>query len=178
MGAHGAERVSGPSTSYLLTLGNTEGLKWVLANKRMAFTANSGWNYLQRGDRLFVYASRAALTGRHGGRGFVIGEAKIVSAVERLPKPVEVGGRTLPATCRIVFTSLVSPSEGVDLGTLAPRLAVFPNKRLWGARLRRSLLRLPDSDAALISRELNKHRRSVQSAAKAYLEIPQSPPAR
>ncbi len=44
--------VAAEPEAFLLTLGSREGLSWVLRNRRMAFTTNSGARQLERGDRL------------------------------------------------------------------------------------------------------------------------------
>lgn len=142
--------------AFLLTLGSREGLRWVLQNRRMAFTTSSGALQLDVGDRLFLYASRRCYGDRVGNRGLLIGEAKVSSSVRSLERSVNLDGRSLSYECGIDLVRLAPFGEGVDFAELVPRLTVFPDKRWWSARLRRSLLKLPDADAALIATTLPK----------------------
>lgn len=154
--------------AFLLTLGSREGLRWVLQTGRMAFTSSSGALQLEVGDRLFLYASRRCYGDRVGKRGLLIGETKVSSKVHSLDRSINLGGRSLSYECGIDVLRLTPFGEGVDLAELVPRLRVFPDARWWSARLRRSLLKLPDADAALIATTL-PNARPAQKTIASYL---------
>jgi hypothetical protein len=165
---------SAPSTrpsTYLLILGDREGLSWVLHNRRMAFTESRAAEVadLRAGDRLFLYTTRGCYHNPTRDRGRVIGEAEATSAVTRLDRPILIGDRQFTYACDIELKSLAPFREGVVLAEYVPRLEVFPDQRSWSARMRRPLLPMTPKDALLISKELAPVTRPVQETIDDYV---------
>jgi hypothetical protein len=144
--------------SYLLILGDRQAIAWVLREQRMAFppTAHAEVNRLAVGDELLIYTTRGAFRNPTRHRGRVIGCAAVTSNVERLDPPVEFGGREFPRGCRIDVCSLAPWGQGVELQPLVEQLAAFPNSKAWSTYLRRPLLHLPESDAAILKDRLKE----------------------
>ena len=71
------------TSAYLLIFGRSEGLSWVLANERMAFSeANaSRAKRLEPGDRLFMYTTKGFFGSPARDLGRVSGEAEVTSLV-------------------------------------------------------------------------------------------------
>jgi len=139
--------------SHLLILGDRDAIAWVVARKRMAFTADrarSATAAISEGDEMFLYATRGAFHNPTRDRGRVFGRALAASAVKQLPDPVPLLGRNFTHGFRLDLESLAPPRRGVDLAELVPRLLSFPNKTGWAMSLRRPLLTLTSQDAKLI----------------------------
>jgi hypothetical protein len=164
-------RIVSVSGSYLLILGDRQGIAWVLREQRMAFPARSRVevNRLAVGDELLIYTTRGAYRKPTRDRGRVIGTATVTSAVERLDDPVEFGGRSFPHGCDLLVESLVAWGGGVELQPLIDRLAAFPNSKTWSIQLRRPLLRLPAQDAALLRSRLAPEADSRSDHLDGYL---------
>lgn len=157
--------------SWLLIIGEREGLAWVLREQRMAFTAQrrNDARRLARGDRLFIYTTRGCFHNPTRDRGRVIGEAAVVSAVIDLSSPLELSGRTFTVGCRLRIPELAELGGGVELAPLIPRLRTFPDPASWSARMRQPLLRLADEDAPVIAEPLACLARPRQAVLAEYL---------
>jgi hypothetical protein len=140
------------SECYLLILGDRDAIAWVLGEERMAFpaTARAEVDRLAEGDELLIYATRGAFGNPTRDRGRVIGRAVVTSAVTVLDEPVVFGERPYPRGCDLRVESLAPWGGGVELRPLVERLEAFPDAGSWSVRLRRPLVRLPESDAELL----------------------------
>lgn len=160
-------------TSYLLVIGDREALGWILTASRTAFPSpsRSEVRSLQKGDELFLYTTRGAFKNPTRDRGRIIGTARVDSEVKRLERSVSFGDRDFPVGCELEIGPLVRLGEGVELGPLVPRLESFAGPgHGWSFRLRRPLVRLTDSDATLLHRELVKMKRRDNSDVDAAAE--------
>jgi hypothetical protein len=164
-------------SSFLLILGEREGLSWVLENRRMAFTRRGAQDArgLRKSDRLFIYTTRGCFHNPTRDRGRVIGEAEVTSSVSPLEEPVEIAGRTFSEACRIRIEALAPFGDGIELRDLLPMLKVLPQGAAWGMQMRRALLRLPDEDVSIIRRELAPKLRANRDAARTYLAMVKAP---
>lgn len=167
--------LAGPAanrSTYLLILGDREGLAWVLHNRRMAFTESRVTEIaeLRAGDQLLLYTSRGCYRNPTRDRGRVIGEAEARHAVARLKKPIPIGEREFSHTCDIQLKSLAPFRDGVMLTDLVPKLDVFPDARSWSARMRRPLLKLPPNDARLLLARLASIARPADENIRGYLD--------
>nr|WP_082535081.1 hypothetical protein [Nonomuraea pusilla] len=163
--------MTGEAAHYLLILADRRAIAWVLNEQRMAFpqTARTEVRDLKPGDELFVYVTRGAYHNPGRDRGMVVGRAIAVSAVEWLEKPVKIGAREFPRGCKIELCDLTPWGDGVELVPLLPDLEAFPVPAVWSSKLRRPLLRLPEGDALLLRRELNKKKVAREEALAGYL---------
>jgi len=158
-------------TAYLLILGEREAVAWVLRESRMAFppTSRSEVNRLRAGDDLFVLTTRGCWHNPTRDRTKIIGTAEVTSHVIAYEKPVTIAGRDFTRGCDIRLRSLTPYLTGVELAPLVPRLDAFPDIKSWSIRLRRPLLELSASDAALLERELGGVAREPASVIPGYL---------
>ncbi|WP_239089524.1 hypothetical protein [Sphaerimonospora thailandensis] len=158
-------------SAYLLILGEREAVAWVLRESRMAFppTSRSEVNRLKVGDELFVLTTRGCWHNPTRDRTRVIGLATVTSPVVPYDRPVTIAGRDFTRGCDIGLRALTPYLTGVELAPLVPRLAAFPDKNAWSIRLRRPLLELGESDAGLLTRELDGVARDPAELILGYL---------
>lgn len=158
--------------SYLLIIGEREALAWVLRESRMAFppTRRAEVDRLAGGDELYIFTTRGCWHNPSRDRGRVIGHAVVTSPVVAYDRPVEIAGREFTRGCGIEIRSLAPVREGVELAPLVPRLAAFPEGNGWGVRLRRPLLELPATDAALIRDQLAQASYEPGEVLRDYLD--------
>jgi hypothetical protein len=157
--------------SWLLIIGEREGLAWVLREQRMAFTRQrrNDARTLARGDRLFIYTTRGCFHNPTRDRGRVIGEAAVVSGVSDLIEPIELAERTFTVGCQLRIDQIAPLGDGVQLAPLVPRLGTFPDPVSWSARMRQPLLRLAEEDVAVISEPLKRLVRPRQAVIAEYV---------
>lgn len=165
-------RTAGQASTYLLILGDQDGLAWVLKNRQMAFTENRAVEVsaLKPGSRLFLYTTRGCYHNPTRDQGRVIGEAALRTSPARPRSPVVIGSRVFTHTCGLELRSLSPFREGVGLAELVPQLTVFPDKQSWSARMRRPLLALPEQDAELIAERLASVIRAPADVIDDYLQ--------
>jgi hypothetical protein len=142
--------------AYLLVLGDREGLGWVIANSRMAFSARQvqAAGRLAAGDRLLLYATRGCFHNPTRDRGRIFGLASVASDLVELDPPVELAGRQFATACDLLIEGLTPFRTGLELAPLVPSLRVFPKPAAWSGRLRRTLLELPEDDARMLTRRV------------------------
>ena len=99
---------------------------------------------------MLLYSTRGSWRNPTRDRGRVFGEAIVGSSPKRLHRPIKVAGREFEIGVDLEIQGLTSWGEGVDLSLLVPKLSMFPNKSAWSARLRNSLVDVPDVDRRLI----------------------------
>ncbi|KAB8183284.1 hypothetical protein FH608_049325 [Nonomuraea phyllanthi] len=157
--------------SYLLILGERQAIAWVLREQRMAFPATSRSEVaaLRPGDDLLIYTTRSAYRNPTRDRGRVVGSAVVTSQPRPLEEPVVIAGRTYPTGCDLRLDALADWGTGVELRSLVSELSVFPNPAAWSFMLRRSLLRLPANDAAIIRSRLAPLAKDPRSSLEGYM---------
>src|SRR4051794_3874466 len=97
--------------AHLVILGERNAIAWVLSNRQMAFTserANAAMGAIQKGDKVFLYATRGAFHNPTRHRGRVFGTARAASVVTPRWQPIEIIGRSF------------SHDLSLDLQALAP----------------------------------------------------------
>ncbi|MFF5392207.1 hypothetical protein ACFY5H_28355 [Streptomyces sp. NPDC013012] len=144
-----------PAT-HLLIISDHEPLAWVLEGQRMAFPAGRTRESLtvDKGDEVLLYTTCGCFGNQTRDLGRVIGLATLTSEVSTLDRPVMFRERRFTEGCRLRIHGLATFREGVVLRDLVDHLQVFPEPRNWSVRMRRASLKLPETDAALIKREL------------------------
>ncbi|MET8007917.1 hypothetical protein [Nonomuraea glycinis] len=164
--------MNGEVAHYLLILADRRAIAWVLESQQMAFppTARAEVRDLKPGDELFIYITRGAYQNPSRDRGRVVGRATAVSAVEWLPEAVKIGPREFPRGCKIDVHKLAPWGAGVELVPLLARMEVFPVPQVWSAKLRRPMLRIPASDAALLREELSPWSTTRDEALSGYVD--------
>lgn len=135
---------------WLAVFGHPDGLAWVLEHERLAFEASRARDVkrLQAGDRVLLYAARAAFR-RSGVIGGVIGVAQATTGVEPLETPLRLARRDFTLGARMAIQLLAPYEEVVEIPPLLDELATFPTygPKSWMTVLRKPLLRLRPGDA-------------------------------
>jgi hypothetical protein len=158
-----------PAT-HLLIISDREPLAWVLESQRMAFPAGRTRSSLslRKGDEVLLYTTRGCFGNPTRDLGRVIGLATLTSEVSTLDEPVTFQERRFTEGCRLRIHGLTPFGEGVVLRDLVDHLQVFPEPRTWSVRMRRASLKLPETDAALIKRELQPLLKPYSSVVSDY----------
>ncbi len=155
--AQGKRKVAeGESASWLVILSEAEGLHWVLANRRMAFSEGQTprAREIRKGDRIFLYVSRGAFHNPTRDHSQLLGIAAVLTDVVSLREPVVIRERSFVSGCRLKFERLLPEREGILFRPLVPRLKFIRVKATWSAYMRQSLIRLSPSDAAVLDAAL------------------------
>lgn len=163
--------------SYLLVIGDSEPLAWVLAKQRMAFPAlrRSQAMGLEIGDELLVYTTRGCFHNPDRDRGRVMGLAMVTTDVRDLPEPVTFGERQYTLGCGLDIQSVAALHEGVELSRLVAELHVFPDARSWSAQMRRPLVPLDEHDASLLRHHLTPLLEPLGRHLAAYRQVAKHP---
>lgn len=159
------------SSTFLLVLGDQDGVSWVLSNSRMAFpvTRRQEVSDLSEGDRLFLLTTRGAFHNPTRDRTRVIGSARVSSDIRSLTDPLEIAGRTFVSECTIEISTLTPFRSGVELGPIVEQMDTFRKRSSWGMMLRRPLVRLTAGDAAFLTALLKPQLTPVEDALGTYL---------
>ena len=139
---------------WLVVLGDAEGLRWVLANKRMAFTAARRGlaSEIEPDDRLALYVGRGAYHNPTRDQSQLIAVATARTKVKDLQNPIEIAGRKFVCACGLRFDVVLAERQGVPIKSLVPRLSFVHRQDVWGQYFRSSLIRLGKPDFQVIDR--------------------------
>ncbi len=130
---------SGPQC-WVVVLAEAEGLRWVLEHSRMAWTEASATraSRIRPGDRIVLYVGRGAFHNPTRDESQLLGFAEVTSPVRRLPRPVELGGRTFVVGCDLRLERVLPERHGVPIRPLVGRLSFVKRKDVWGQYCRGS----------------------------------------
>lgn len=166
------------ANEYLIVIGDREPLAWVLSQGKMAFSAERARTArLERGDSVFIYATRGCFRNPTMGRSRVIGEAKVLSDVGPLEDPVTFGEQTYTVGCDLKIATLAPVKTGVDFAQLAPMMHAFPVHERWAVYLRRPLVPLDKHDAELLRRNLQPAAKRPSATLGGYLQEARKSPS-
>jgi len=145
--------------AWLVVFGEIEGYRWVVQNRRMAFTEGLCRRAadIRPMDQIVLYMSRAAFHNPTRDRSQLIGLARTGTSVGRMKQDVRIGDRVYVCGCKLLFDLLLPEREGVPADRLIPRLSFVRKPDQWGHCLRSGLIRLTQKDFALLAREVRRH---------------------
>lgn len=145
-------------SDYLLPVADRDALRWIVREQRTALPAHRRLEAerTQPSDRIFLYATRGCFRNPRRDRGRIFGVAEITRPAETLRRPVIFGDRSYNIGLDFQIELLARMRTGVELAPLVSKLATFPDKASWSARLRRALVPLARGDASILLRELRK----------------------
>ena len=148
---------------WLVVLGEVDGLRWVMANRRMAFTAvrQSLATKIQLGDRLIVYVGRGAYHNPTRDRSQIIGVATVRTRVRGLRMPLKIGGREFVCDCGLKIDIALPERNGVPIQPLIRKLSFVKRPEVWGQYFRSSLAPLSTSDFRLLENAVMKCSRGL-----------------
>jgi hypothetical protein len=165
--------------SYLLILGERQGLGWVIANQAMAFGEHRAAmaRRLRPGDRLLLYTTRGCFHNPTRDVGRIIGSAKITDCAAKRSPPLTILGRTFPWIIHLAVGRLAPLRQGLPLAPLVASLDAFPDAATWSVRLRQPLLRLSPLDTDLLSSQVKPHVRPLAEVRGDYERLAPSFPS-
>jgi hypothetical protein len=150
---------------WLVVLGEAEGLRWVLENKKMAFTEARCRRAaeLRRGDDVVLYVTRGAFHNPTRDEPHLAALMKVRSAATGLDPPLELVDRTFH--CQVGLTPVVVLPErkGVNVRPLVRRLRHVKRPEVWGQYFRSSLIELTAHDMRVIGSALREAGRARPS---------------
>jgi hypothetical protein len=156
--------------TYLMILSTSEGLTYVLRERRMAFPPTRQIR-LDIGDQVLLYSARSLFGNPNRDRGRVIGTAEVVSPLTQFDSELQIAGRIYTSGCELKITGLAPLGQGVVLADIVQDLEAFqPNPDTWSVRLRRSLLPLTPRDAGIVYASLKAILCDPGETIGAYLE--------
>jgi hypothetical protein len=138
---------------WLFVLGEADGLRWVIENKRMAFTQprcrTAG--QIRRGDDVILYVTRGAFHNPTRDQPQMAALMRVRSGAVELRPPLELAGRTF--RCQVGLTPVVVLPErkGVPVRPIVNRLQLVKRSEVWGQYFRSSLIELGSSDFDLLA---------------------------
>jgi hypothetical protein len=162
--------VSGEPSNYLVVLGDSRALHWVLSTRQMAFPDKRGREarLVRAEDRLLLYTTRGCFGNPTRDMGRIIAPATAASGAQHDEDPVRFGERSFPWRFGLHLDRLTPFRSGVVLADHVERLHAFPKKSAWSVYLRRPVLVLDDHDFALLSELLTPELTDRETALKGY----------
>ncbi len=145
-------------TAWLVAFGEIEGLRWVLAHERMAFSPGLSRRAarIQPGDALVLYVTRGAFHNPTRDRSQIAGLASVKSPVTRLRRPVVIDGREFTSACDLEIDVVLPERQGLPVEPLVVNLSFVKRKEVWGGYFRSGLVQLPDRDFRTLSKALER----------------------
>ena len=134
---------------WLVVLGEVEGLRWVLASKKMAFTAarRTLAARIEPGDRIVLYVGRGAYHNPTRDRSQIIGLATAKTQVKDLRSRITIGGREFACACDLEIDVALPERQGTPIDPLVGRLSFVKRPEVWGQYFRSSLIPLGVHDS-------------------------------
>jgi hypothetical protein len=147
---------------WLVVLGEVNGLRWVMANSRMAFTAarRSLASQIEAGDRIALYMGRGAYHNPTRDRSQVIGLAAARSRVRNLRTPIRIAGRVFVCVCDLHIDLVLPERHGAPVEPLISNLSFVKRPDVWGQYFRSSLVPIGKPDFDLLGRAVMRARRA------------------
>jgi hypothetical protein len=121
----------------------------------MGFRESASVPDIQSGDQVFVYATRSIMRNPSRDQSQILGYGTIVAAPVRKAKVI--GNYCYPVTCRFDLAVKFPLRYGVPFAPLVPDLAFIRNKAAWAAYMRRTVVRVPSSDAKRLVAACDRH---------------------
>lgn len=154
------KRTPSDASGWLIVLAEAEALRWVLRERRMAFSPGqcrraSG---IQPGDELVLYVARGAFHNPTRDQSHLAGLARVVTPVQSLRRPRIIAGRSFSCGCDLELYIVLPERQGVPVRPLVPRLRFIKRKEVWGHYFRGGLIRLSSRDFQLLRHALQKAR--------------------
>jgi hypothetical protein len=150
--------------SWVWVFAEIEGLRWVLANKTMAFSRAAAGRVagMGPGDRAVLYVARGAFHNPGRDRSHLAGLVEVAGEPAE-GDPVEIAGRRYPVTVPIAPLVVLPERAGPPVAELAGRLSFVRRREAWGMYFRTSPLEVGPDDFAVLERAV---RRAAVAAAR------------
>jgi hypothetical protein len=141
---------------WLVVLGEVEGLRWVLKNEKMAFTAarRSLASKIEPGDRMVLYVGRGAYHNPTRDRSQIIGLATVRTAVKDLRAPIEIAAREFICACSLEIEVALPERQGVPIDPFIRSLSFVKRPEVWGQYFRSGLTPMNERDFRVLLKAL------------------------
>jgi len=146
-----------PAVRWVWVFGDVEGLRWVLQNRRMAFTGASGRraSSMKKNDDAILYVSRGAFHNPTRDYTRLAGYARILGT-PRAGSPVSIAGREYCVFVDIKPVRVLPEREGPEVRHLARRLQRVKRPEVWGQYFRGGPLRLSERDFRILKNAVDR----------------------
>jgi hypothetical protein len=151
-------RIGQERMGWLVVFAEIDGLRWVVKNRRMAFSAGTcpRASQINPGDDLILYVARGAFHNPTRDRSRLGGLATVNSSVTPFRRPVKIAEREFTCGCDLDIRLLLPERQGVPMDPLVLKLRFIKRKDRWGSYLRGGLIPLPRRDFRMLVRELER----------------------
>lgn len=142
-------------TYWVWVFGEIEGLRWVLAERRMAFPSHAGSraHRIRRGDHAILYVTRGAHHNPTRDRAQLGGLVRVTSRC-READPIEIAERDFTWTCRIRPERILPERAGPHVHQLVRQLDLVRREDVWGQYFRQSPIEISPDDFELLRSEI------------------------
>jgi hypothetical protein len=144
--------VKGDGRYWVWVFGDVIGLRWVLANRTMAFrkAAAPRLRAMGEGDRAVIYVSRGAF---HNPTRDVahLGGLVTVLAAPTNDQPVTIGGEEFAWTVPIRVDLSLPERTGPEVHPLTPSLSFVRRQDVWGMYFRSSPQQIFEADFRVLT---------------------------
>jgi hypothetical protein len=142
--------------TWVVVLGDRDGLRWVVKNDMMAWTKGSARKAaeIRCGDGLILYVTRGAFHNPARGEAQLVAEVRALEQPRPLAQPFLLAGRTFVSACRLRFTLLLPEKKGAPVRPIVENLAFVRRKDTWGQYFRSGLIEVPGEDFDVMAQAL------------------------
>jgi len=143
---------------WLIVIGKSDALKWILDKKCMAFRAHVKAEELNKGDRFAIYTSRGAYGNPTLDESQLLALGTIASPVRAITQ--DVAGETFAKSCAITIQDMLPLRHGVPFRVLIPQLKLIRSEREWPGVMHRTLVPIDEDDYATVAgaiRDAKRH---------------------
>jgi hypothetical protein len=135
---------------WIWIFGEIEGLRWVLANRLMAFSSAATKRGLRvaRDDRAVLYVTRGAHHNPTRDRSYLAGVVAVTGEVA--PADVDIAGTRYVAVVPIQPLVVLPERAGPPVVDLVGRLSFVRRPQSWGAYFRTSPVAVTPDDFAVL----------------------------
>lgn len=146
---------------WISVIGEAEGLRWILAHNRMAWTVASSRRaaLLAPGDDLVLYVSRNAFHNPSRDESQLVALATAHTELKRLKQPMALAGREFITTTGVRFSLQLPEREGVAIKPLVPHLSFVRRPEVWGMYFRSGLIEIPEDDFSILKDAIRESHR-------------------
>src|SRR4051812_46290499 len=115
---------------WLIVIGKSEALEWIIEHSRMAFRDAVRTDEIQPGDWFALYTSRGAYGNPTKDESQLIGRGRVTSRIRR--GAVEFAGETFAKSCSVALDEILPLRNGIAFKPLIPQLKfVGGSERRW-----------------------------------------------
>ena len=149
---------------YLLVIGKSTCLEWVVSNQIMGFRDHCNTKNIRAGDAFALYRTRGAFGRPARDSSVIVGVGVFASPVQS--EQVIIEEEVFPKSAKLAISevTLLDHAHGMNFKMLVPRLTFITKKSGWAAYLRQSVVRICNQDYDCILREFRQYNKNLASS--------------